>query len=93
MTSLGRVSRSARTPYQCNECDTQIYSNDPYLRVNRCGYVLKIHLHCAVPLVQHGWVYNMILPDGETLTHNTTAERWSELIRTDTNGDMNYATT
>ena len=82
MTSIGIVSRSARTPYQCNECDVDIRPNDPYLRVNRCGSVLKIHLYCSIPLIQHRWIWNMRLPDGETLDYRTLPERWEELIAT-----------
>ena len=82
MTSIGRVSRSARTVYPCNECDIDIQPNEPYLRNNRHGYVLKLHLHCSIPLIQHGWIWNMILPDGETLDNKTTPERWGELIAT-----------
>ena len=82
MTSIGVVSRSARVGYPCNECDVDINPEQPYLRVNRCGYVLKIHLRCAVPLIQHRWIWNMRLPDGEELGYDTTPERWGEIIAT-----------
>ena len=82
MTSIGVVSRSARTVYPCNECDIDIQPDEPYLRNNRSGYVLKIHLHCSIPLIQHGWIYNMRLPDGETLDYKTLPERWERLIAT-----------
>ena len=82
MTSIGRVSRSARVPYECNECGIDIERDEAYVRSNRHGYVLKIHLHCCVPLIQHGWVWNMILPSGEELDRKTTPERWGELIAT-----------
>ena len=85
MTSIGIVSRSARTPYKCNECDVDINPSEPYLRNRRSGYVLKIHLHCAIPLIQHGWIYNMRLPNGEELDVKTTPERWGELIATTQN--------
>ena len=82
MTSIGRVSRSARVFYPCNECNVDITTDEPYLRTNRHGYVLKLHLHCSIPLIQHGWIWNMILPDGEELGPNTTPERWERLIAT-----------
>ena len=88
MTSIGRVSRSARVPYECNECgidiecDVEINASEHYLRNRRSGYVLTIHLHCAIPLIQHGWIYNMRLPNGEELDNKTTPERWGELIAT-----------
>ena len=44
--------------------------------------MLKFHLLCAIPLIQHGCIWNMILPDGETLDKDTTPERWGELIAT-----------
>ena len=80
MTSIGRVSRSARVPYECNECGIDIERDEAYVRTNRHGYVLKIHLHCAVPLIKHGWIWCMRLPNGEELTKsNTTDERWNEI--------------
>ena len=85
MTSIGIVSRSARVVYPCNECDVDINPEQPYLRVNRCGSVLKIHLHCAIPLIQHRWIWNMRLPDGEELSYDTTPERWEEIIATTQN--------
>ena len=82
MTSIGVVSRSARTNYECNECNENINPEQPYLRSNRCGYVLKIHLRCAVPLIKHGWIYCMRLPDGEELDRRTLPARWEEIVAT-----------
>ena len=80
MTSIGIVSPSARTRYECNECDEDIHQDQPYLRSKRDGYVLKIHLHCAVPLIKHGWIWYMRLPNGEELTNsNTTDDRWNDI--------------
>ena len=81
MTSISIVSSSARTEYKCNECEIPIQPEQPYVRSNRNGGAIKIHLHCAIPLVQHGWIWCIRLPNGEDLDDDTTPERWNELLR------------
>lgn len=65
MTSIGVVSPSARTEYECNECDIPILMEQPYVRSNRAGRALKIHLQCVVPLIKHGWIWLLRLPNGD----------------------------
>ena len=79
MTSIGVVLRSGKPSYMCNECDVGISYNESYVRSIRGFMVLQNHVRCAIPLVQHGWLRLLRLPDGEVLTWSTTAERWQEL--------------